>query len=82
MNDYIYEVKFYLICMIERECLKDETLLIDNYMEAIDKIYDNYIKYDNTNMSLMSSIERYLKEHRGFILKVLSGSEVLENEKD
>lgn len=78
MNDYIYEVKFYLICMIEREFLKDETLLLDNYMEAIDKIYDNYIKYDNTNMSLMTSIEYYLKEHRGFILKVLSDSEVLE----
>lgn len=75
-DNYFYEVHFYLAFIIQDKYLKNKALLLDNYAKAIECIYNDYIKYDMTTMSLMNSIENYLNEHDDFIKKVLLDCEV------
>lgn len=70
-NNYIYEVKFYLAFMIEKKYLDGKSLLLDNYLNAIRHIYNDYISYDNKKVSLMASIEDYLEKQDVFVKKML-----------
>ena len=77
-NDYIYEVKFYLAFMIEKKYLEGKSLLLDNYLNAIRHIYNDYISYDNKKVSLMESIEDYLKKQDVFVKETLLNWKVSE----
>lgn len=70
-NNYIYEVKFYLAFMIEKKYLEGKSLLLDNYLNAIRHIYNDYISYDNKKVSLMASIEDYLEKQDVFVKEML-----------
>lgn len=70
-NNYIYEVKFYLAFMIEKKYLEGKSLLLDNYLNAIRHIYNDYISYDNKKVSLMTSIEEYLEKQDVFVKETL-----------
>lgn len=75
-NDYIYEVKFYLAFMIEKKYLEGKSLLLDNYLNAIRYIYNDYIGYDNKKVSLVTSIEEYLQKQDVFVKEILLNWEV------
>lgn len=77
-NDYIYEVKFYLAFMIEKKYLEGKSLLLDNYLNAIRHIYNDYISYDNKKVSLMASIEDYLEKQDVFVKEILLNWKVSE----
>lgn len=77
-NNYIYEVKFYLAFMIEKKYLEGKSLLLDNYLNAIRHIYNDYISYDNKKVSLMASIEDYLKKQDVFVKEILLNWKVSE----
>lgn len=70
-NNYIYEIKFYLAFMIEKKYLEGKSLLLDNYLNAIRHIYNDYISYDNKKVSLMTSIEEYLEKQDVFVKETL-----------
>lgn len=77
-NNYIYEVKFYLAFMIEKKYLEGKSLLLDNYLNAIRHIYNDYISYDNKKVSLMASIEDYLEKQDVFVKEILLNWKVSE----
>lgn len=77
-NNYIYEVKFYLAFMIEKKYLEGKSLLLDNYLNAIRHIYNDYISYDNKKVSLMASIEDYLEKQDVFVKETLLNWKVSE----
>lgn len=77
-NDYIYEVKFYLAFMIEKKYLEGKSLLLDNYLNAIRHIYNDYISYDNKKVSLITSIEDYLEKQDVFVKETLLNWKVSE----
>ena len=77
-NNYIYEVKFYLAFMIEKKYLEGKSLLLDNYLNAIRHIYNDYISYDNKKVSLMASIEDYLEKQDIFVKEMLLNWKVSE----
>lgn len=71
-KDYMYEVEFYLAFMIEKKYLGGKSLLLDNYLNAIRHIYNDYIGcYDNNKVSLMTSIEEYLEKQDVFVKEIL-----------
>lgn len=71
-KDYMYEVEFYLAFMIEKKYLGGKSLLLDNYLNAIRHIYNDYIGcYDNKKVSLMASIEEYLEKQDVFVKEIL-----------
>lgn len=71
-KDYMYEVEFYLAFMIEKKYLGGKSLLLDNYLNAIRYIYNDYIGcYDNKKVSLMTSIEEYLEKQDVFVKEIL-----------
>ena len=70
-KDYMYEVEFYLAFMIEKKYLGGKSLLLDNYLNAIRHIYNDYIGYDNKKVSLMTSIEEYLEKQDVFVKEIL-----------
>lgn len=78
-NNYIYEVKFYLAFMIEKKYLEGKSLLLDNYLNAIRHIYNDYISYDNKKVSLMASIEDYLEKQDVFVKEMLLNWKVSNN---
>lgn len=70
-NSYIYEVEFYLAFMIEKKYLEGKSLLLDNYLNAIRHIYNDYVSYDNKKVSLMTSVEEYLEKQDVFVKEIL-----------
>lgn len=77
-NSYIYEVQFYLCIMLYDKYLKNDSILLDLYKNAIRYIYNDYIQYDNTNKPLIESINDYIELRKDFILENLN--ECLEKE--
>ena len=77
-NNYIYEIKFYLAFMIEKKYLDGKSLLLDNYLNAIRHIYNDYISYDDKKVSLMESIEDYLEKQDVFVKEMLLNWKVSE----
>lgn len=58
---YRCKCMFYLgIEIIKILELEDKFLYIDNYYDMIFELYDDYEKYDNTNKSLLDSINDYI----------------------
>ena len=58
---YRSKCMFYLgIEIIKILELEDKFLYIDNYYDMIFELYDDYEKYDNTNKSLLDSINDYI----------------------
>ena len=48
--------------------LEEHFMYIDVYYEEILKIYEDYKKEDNTNVSLLDSIHQYINNHEQEIL--------------
>lgn len=65
-KEYINEIIFYLGIII-REDKKDKFVLIDDFYQAIKMIAQDYLRYDNTNKSLLNSIEDYINNNKGYI---------------
>ena len=76
MNDYEYEVKFYLSIMLYDKYLKEDYVLLDSYMNTIDDIYLDYLPYDNETKPLIENINYYIEIRKDFILENLN--EVIE----
>ena len=70
LKDYDYECIFYLgIQTIKYLELEDKCLYIDKYYNTIKEIYNDYKNYDNTNKSLLDSINDYINEKHDEIAK-------------
>ena len=76
MNDYEYEVKFYLSIMLYDKYLKEDYVLLDSYMNTIDDIYLDYLPYDDEIKPLIENINYYIEIRKDFILENLN--EVIE----
>lgn len=74
MNDYEYEVKFYLSIMLYDKYLKEDYILLDRYMNVINDIYLDYLSYDNNTKPLIESINDYIEIRKDFILENLNES--------
>ena len=71
-TEYDNECMIYLSLQIVRSSFyRDKWCYIDLYYEEIKKIYEDYKKYDDANMSLLDSIDKYIKEHEEEIKKRL-----------
>lgn len=71
--DYDVECMMYLALQIEF-LFKDKGMLIDLYCEAIMNIYEDYKNYDDNNMSLLDSVNKYINEHEQEIISKMSKS--------
>lgn len=76
MNNYDCECIFYLGLQVQKTLEEKNKvwLYIDNYYDSINIIYEDYKKYDNTNKSLLDSINDYIDNNINFILETLKGS--------
>lgn len=72
MNNYKETCKLYLSIVIYKKYLNNDFILIDLYKEAIDKIYIDYLKYDNKNKSLLDSIENYIETQKDFVFNLIN----------
>ena len=69
---YRNKCMFYLgIEIIKILELEDKNLYIDEYYDMIFELYDDYEKYDNTNKSLLDSIDDYIFNNSDKIRKKL-----------
>lgn len=66
------EYMFYLSMVLYERYLKEDYVLLDLYYDKICKIYEDYLKYDNKNKSLLDSINDYIEERKDFILELLN----------
>lgn len=58
---------FYLGLQIYEKFLTGKFILIDVYYEKIGEIYFDYLKYDDKNMSLLDSINKYINDREAYI---------------
>ena len=64
-NEYDTECIVYLSLQIAKSSyFKDKWCYIDIYYEEIKKIYEDYKKEDDTNVSLLDSIDKFLNKHK------------------
>lgn len=71
-TEYDNECMLYLALQIAKTpYFKDKWCFIDIYYDEIKKIYKNYKMEDNTNVSLLASIDNYIDKHEEEIKKRL-----------
>ena len=58
---------FYLGLQIYEKFLKSRFILIDIYYEKISEIYFDYLDYDDKNMSLLDSVNKYINDREDYI---------------
>ena len=58
---------FYLGLQIYEKFLKSRFILIDIYYEKIGEIYFDYLNYDDKNMSLLDSVNKYINDREDYI---------------
>lgn len=69
-SKYDTECIFYLALQILKYMeLEKEHIYIDTYYDIINDIYEDYKKYDDPNVSLLDSINKYIEYHKDFILE-------------
>ena len=61
---YDLEVMLYLALEIKEILYNEKHFFIDIYCEEIKKIYEDYKKHDDANMSLLDSINKYIDENK------------------
>lgn len=67
-RDYKEEVIFYLAITILRRFIREQYFYIDEYKDAIDKIYIDYKdEHDDYTCSLLESIDRYIELKYNYI---------------
>lgn len=62
---------FYLGLQIYEKFLKSRFILIDIYYEKIGEIYFDYLDYDDKNMSLLDSVNKYINDREDYIKDVI-----------
>ena len=62
-TDYDLEVMLYLALEIKELLYNEKHFFIDIYCEEIKNIYEDYKKHDDVNMTLLDSINKYIKEN-------------------
>lgn len=77
-NNYDVECIVYLALQIENITseIHDKMLkgfYIDEYYKRIEEIYEDYKQYDNTNTSLLGSINKYINNRQEYIVEKLNG---------
>lgn len=60
--------------------LYNKWLLIDIFYEKLNEIYKDYLKYDNKNMSLLDSVNKYLSDNKDRVFNIIKDSFELEVE--
>lgn len=71
-NNEFNEYMFYLSIILLNKYLKNKHILINIYNSKIYEIYQDYIKYNNNNKSLVESIKDYIEIREDFILNLLN----------
>lgn len=61
---YDLEVMLYLALEIKEILYNEKHFFIDIYCEEIKKIYEDFEKHDDANMSLLDSINKYIDENK------------------
>lgn len=54
--------------------LEKEHIYIDTYYDTITSIYEDYKKHDDSNVSLLDSINNYIEENKDIIMEKLNDS--------
>lgn len=71
-RDYKEKVIFYLAIMILRRFIREQYFYIDEYKDAIDKIYIDYKdEHDDCTCSLVKSIDRYIELKYNYIADMI-----------
>ena len=65
------EYLFYLSIILYDKYLKNKNILLDIYYIKIFSIYNDYLNYDNSNKSLIESINDYINTRNDYILNLL-----------
>ena len=66
------EYLFYLSIILYNKYLKNKNILLDIYYIKIFSIYKDYLNYDNSNKSLIESINDYINTRNDYILNLLN----------
>lgn len=66
------EYLFYLSIILYDKYLKNKYILLDIYYIKIFSIYKDYLNYDNSNKSLIESINDYINTRNDYILNLLN----------
>lgn len=66
------EYLFYLSIILYDKYLKNKNILLDIYYIKIFSIYKDYLNYDNSNKSLIESINDYINTRNDYILNLLN----------
>lgn len=66
------EYLFYLSIILYDKYLKNKNILLDIYYIRIFSIYKDYLNYDNSNKSLIESINDYINTRNDYILNLLN----------
>lgn len=74
-KEYDSEYLFYLSIILYDKYLKNKNILLDIYYIKIFSIYNDYLNYDNSNKSLIESINDYINIRNDYILNLLSECE-------
>lgn len=66
------EYLFYLSIILYDKYLKNKNILLDIYYIKIFSIYNDYLNYDNSDKSLIESINDYINTRNDYILNLLN----------
>lgn len=73
-SEYDTECIVYLAVEIPKMLLLEQNFMyIDMYYQAIKEIYEDYKKHDNKNMSLLTSVHKYINDNEQELLDRLKG---------
>lgn len=75
MTDYGCECIFYLgLEILKCLMLEQNFMYIDEYYNAVKRIYEDYKEHDNKNKSLLDSIHEYIDNNEQKILHEIKGA--------
>lgn len=71
-NNYRETILVYMTILVKEDFLDGKGVLLDNFTEVISILVNDYLtRYDQGNMSLLDSINKYLDLKRSIIKSML-----------